>query len=121
MTAIRWLSGVLMLSALALTAAVVLGDIAHGFAPFSLHARGMAVALILVGAAYALVNAFPPGSLGLRIRAASLGLAFVLWGAEQFMPPGRPTVVADCVLVVIFVVDLSLSILPRLRANPTAE
>src|SRR5579883_1429484 len=85
-------------------------DLAHGFTPLQLHQRAVAAALILVGASYAMAHMQGTVSTGSRVRAISLGIAFVLWGVEQFMSPGRLAVATDCVLVAIFVIDLSLAV-----------
>ena len=93
---------------------LIIWDVAHGFRPMTLHPQMMAVALMLVGASYALSHIMGPMQLGARMRAISLGGAFILWGAEQFLPMGPLVIAADCVLVVVFVVDLGLAVKKRL-------
>ena len=44
-----------------------------------------------------------------------LGAAFVLWGAEQFLDPGKLLIILDSAVIVIFVVDLFLIILEMHR------
>lgn len=115
----RAIAVVLLYLSIASGVALVGWDIAHGFAPMLLHQRGVAVALILIGASYAVIHASAPMRRGAKARAVSLGLAFILWGAEQFIIPGRGTTVIDCVLVCVFVVDLSLGVAARLKEMPT--
>ncbi len=110
----RFLSIASLITSLLLVLALVGWDAAHAFRPLAVHPSGVAVALMVVGLSYAVAHLPGKMRLGARIRAISLGGAFVLWGAEQFMPPGRGLVVADCVLVIVFVVDLSLGAMKRL-------
>jgi len=44
-----------------------------------------------------------------------LGLAFVLWGGGQLLPPTSRVTIMDASVVTIFVVDLSLIIVEHLR------
>lgn len=114
MATLRLICVVCVLGSVALIATVFTWDIAHGFRPLAVHQRGTAIALILVGGSYALSHMQGGMAVGPRIRAISLGGAFVLWGVEQLMPSGRSAVAVDCVLVAIFVVDLGLAVKKRL-------
>jgi hypothetical protein len=57
--------------------------------------------------------------IGRPIKGIALGLAFVLWGGEQLLPPSRLVTVMDEGAVTIFVVDVSLII--RQHLSNTAE
>ncbi len=46
-----------------------------------------------------------------------LGLAFVLWGTEQLLPPSAWVTVMDSLVIGIFVVDLALIIIEHLNRN----
>jgi len=114
-TLFRLVSALCLVLSLAVGGVLILWDTVHGFVPMLIHQRSVAVALMLIGASYAAAHATGPLRSGARVRAVSLGLAFVLWGAEQFMPMSRVVVGVDCVLVCVFVVDLSLSVVNRLK------
>ena len=51
------------------------------------------------------------------LKGVLLGLAFLLWGGEQFMPAGPLATAMDSSVITIFVVDLSLIIVEHLRHN----
>jgi len=112
---LRALSVICLCLALTIGAGLIFWDAAHSFRPLPSHQRAMAVALMLVGASYAVAHLGGTMPAGERIRAISLGGAFVLWGVTQFIALGRMSVAIDCVLVVVFVVDLSLAVRKRLR------
>jgi len=101
--------------ALLLGALAVGWDVWNGFLPNPTNSRIAAVALMIVGAGYSIAQFGGTMRMATRLRAISLGTAFVLWGASPFLPAGRVGRVIDCVLVVVFVVDLSLSIMKRLQ------
>ena len=114
MSVLRLISIACVLGSVALVAAVYAWDVTHGLRAVAFHQHGTAIALVLVGTSYALVHMQGSMAVGARIRAISLGCAFVLWGGEQFMSAGRAAIVVDCVLVAIFVVDLGLAVKKRL-------
>lgn len=107
----------LLLAALALfsTAVLVVGDTRHAFAPSSFHGKAGAFALIFVGASYIVAQLRRQVSAGERLRAILLGAAFVLWGAEQFLAPGKLLTVLDTMVIGIFVVDLGFILLAMHR------
>ena len=49
------------------------------------------------------------------MKGLALGTAFVLWGAEQLLPPSSLITVMDGLVITIFVVDLSFIIRDHLR------
>ncbi|HVU32023.1 MAG TPA: hypothetical protein VHE61_01215 [Opitutaceae bacterium] len=111
----RLLSLVLAALALSSTAIMVVGDTRHSFAPSSFHAQVGAFALMFVGVSYILAQVTRRVSIGERLRAMLLGGAFVLWGAEQFLQPGKLVTILDIAVIGIFVVDLFLIILAMHR------
>ena len=106
--------------ALLSAAALILGDLRHGFRPSSFHGKAGAFALMFVGASYIAAQAKRRISHGDLLRAVMLGSAFVLWGAEQFVGKGRFLTVMDSAVIGIFVVDLYLIILAMRLAEPGA-
>ncbi|HEX3728307.1 MAG TPA: hypothetical protein VHV47_00775 [Opitutaceae bacterium] len=104
----------LLVSAVLALLLLLAGDLRRGFAPTLFHARAGAAALMLIGSAYIALQA-----LGAARRDAAkgmlLGLAFVLWGAEQFLPAGPRTTAMDTAVIGIFVADLGLVIAGRIR------
>src|SRR3954471_14484103 len=114
MSALRFICFTTLILSLAVGVGLILWDIAHGFEPLLVHQRGMAIALMLVGASYAFAHASGKMKPGTRVRAIALGGAFVLWGLEQFIPMGHAVIAVDCVLVIVFVVDLGLGVRKRL-------
>jgi hypothetical protein len=99
-------------------AALVVTDVGHDLYPSRLHGQAAALALMLAGASYVLLHLKRSAGRGERWRALFLGAAFVLWGGEQFVPPGRLQTFMDLVVVVIFVVDLCLMIAAKFAQVP---
>ncbi len=87
----------------------------HRFQPSVLHQKAGALALMLVGSSFICLQAGTPAAWVEIAKGVLLGLAFVLWGAEQFMPQGSGVTVVDSAVITIFVVDLGLVIFGRLR------
>ena len=50
-----------------------------------------------------------------KTKGILLGLAFVLWGAEQLLSTSIWVTVMDSLVITIFVVDLALIIMEHLR------
>jgi hypothetical protein len=112
---LRWLSAVLLLAAL--TALVVLLglDASNRLHETSGHQRAGALAFILIGSSYISLQLSAGRRWGGKIKHLLLGLGFMLWGLEQFFPPGMWVTVMDSVVVLIFVTDLTLIILKHLK------
>ncbi|HEX4645795.1 MAG TPA: hypothetical protein VH598_09320, partial [Verrucomicrobiae bacterium] len=49
------------------------------------------------------------------LKEVFLGVAFVLWGGEQFLPSSPWVTAMDSVVILIFVADLSFIIVKRLK------
>jgi len=121
MRVLRSLGGVFFALALGALVALLLVDCWGHFGPSVFHQKAGALALMLVGSSFICLQA--PASAGWTeaIKGLLLGLAFVLWGAEQFLPPGSSVTAVDAAVITIFVVDLGLVILGRLRAQGPAK
>ena len=88
MSTLRVVSAVCLVLSLITGGSLVLWDTAHGFLPMLVHQRGAALALMLVGASYAIAHAVGVMPAGARLRAISLGLAFVLWERNSLCQRG---------------------------------
>jgi hypothetical protein len=118
---LRVLCLLLLALALASIGALILSDAAHGLRFTGMHSRIGALALVLIGSSYAILQ-FAAGRLrgGLAKRVV-LGLAFVLWGGEQLLPVGWWTTAMDTAVIAIFVVDLGLIILQETGRQGAAQ
>lgn len=111
----RPLTIVLFLSALLSIAVLFLADACHAFTVTPLHQTVGALALIFIGSSYVCLQLSARRSPVGLLKGLLLGLAFVLWGGEQFLPPGRLVTAMDASVITIFVVDLSLIIAQHLK------
>ena len=69
-----------------------------------------AIPLIAIGVSYACLIVTLQRTIGQRLVGIFMGLAFVLWGLEQFLTDQRLVSFIDDVVVFLFVVDLSIVI-----------
>jgi hypothetical protein len=114
----RWLTGLFVLLALiALAAHVVLAAVLRP-SPTPGHEKYGALALIFVGTAYCILQGIVAGSGAERLKGLFLGLAFILWGSEPFLPSGPLATAVDTCVIAVFVLDLSLIAAGRLRRPP---
>jgi hypothetical protein len=105
-----WLSALLFLAALAALLTMLGSDLWRGFRPSERHQRAGGGALVFAGLSFVcLLWGQKSRGAGL-IRGLLLGLAFVLWGAEAFLPAGPRTTAIDAAVIAIFVLDLGLII-----------
>jgi DNA replication protein DnaC len=74
-----------------------------------------AVPLIAIGISYSLLIITLRRTLGQRLVGIFMGLAFVLWGLEQFLSDQAVISFMDDIVVFLFVVDLSIVIRQNLR------
>jgi hypothetical protein len=114
----RTLSGAFFGFALAALAWLLLTDLWAGFHPSPGHQRSGALALIFVGVSFLCLQIGEGGRWKEMLKGLLLGLAFVLWGGEQFLPPGSAVTAVDSLVIAIFVVDLGLVIAGRLEGLP---
>ena len=116
-TTLRVVSWFLALFAFIALARLLLLDLRDGFRPSDGQQRAGSVALIFIGASFILLQLANGRGMDRR-KGIFLGLAFVLWGGEHFLPPGVPAGAVDFLVVAIFVVDLGLMIRSQLAAGP---
>jgi hypothetical protein len=107
---LRRLSGILFTLALVSVGWLLLTDAWHRFQPTSGHRRAGTFALIFVGASFVCLQLSRRSARAERLKGVLLGMAFVLWGGEQFLPAGPVATAIDCAVIVIFVTDLGLII-----------
>lgn len=114
---LRWLSTVLFVFALASMLTVLITDALNTLAPTAMHRRAGAFSLMLIGSSFVALQISLRRSSAEKFKSILLGIAFFLWGAGQFLPPGRFSTAADTAVMVIFVVDLSFIILEHFKRN----
>ena len=112
------LSGAFFCLALAALAWLLLTDAWAGFHPSPRHQQAGALALIFVGFSFICLQFYEGGHWKEMLKGLLLGLAFVLWGGEQFLPPGSMVTAVDSAVIAIFVVDLGLVTAGRLESTP---
>jgi hypothetical protein len=117
---LRVLSSFLAVFALVALARLLLVDLKAGFLPSGDQQRASAWALIMIGAAFILVQLASGAAARDRLKGILLGLAFILWGGEHYLPPGAPVIAVDFLVISIFVVDLGLMVRAQLAAEPAS-
>jgi hypothetical protein len=117
----RVLSGFLFLLALIALAFLLLPDLWSRFQPTARHQQAAAFALIFVGSSFVCLQLGTEGRWKEKLKGTLLGLAFALWGSEQYLPPGAWVTAIDSAVIAIFVVDLGLVIGGSLRVTPAVE
>lgn len=110
----RALSGLFFVLALAALAVLLASDLWTRFQATHRHVQAEALALIFVGTSFICLQFSAGRNWREAVNGLLLGLAFVLWGAEQFLPQGPAVTATDCVVITIFIVDLGLVIGSRL-------
>jgi hypothetical protein len=113
---LRALSGGLFALAIVALAWLLLPDLWIGFHPSLRHHEAGALALMFVGSSFICMQLSARGQANGMLKGLLLGLAFVLWGGDQFLPPGTAATAIDSVVIAIFVVDLGLVIATHLEA-----
>jgi hypothetical protein len=103
------------LSALAAIATLLVSDGIHWLKPSSVHQHAGAFSLILIGLSYVSLQLSAQRPSDEMLKGVLLGVAFLLWGCEQLLPPSTLVTAMDTAVVTIFVADLSLIILQHLR------
>ncbi len=117
MKLLRIASVLLFLLALAGIVTLWASDFLHALHLTPFHQQAGAWALILIGMSYVALQLGIPRRRGEMLKGIFLGAAFVLWGGEQFLPPGPWVTAIDSVVITIFVVDLSLIVIGQIRAK----
>jgi len=117
-TLLRGASAVSFILAITSACAVIALDCIHVFGPDLLPWRlKSAFPLILIGIAYGCLQFTLPRSWKEFLLGLSVGVAFILWGAEQFVPIPALVPLIDDVVVFLFVLDLSVVISGSLKAK----
>jgi hypothetical protein len=116
-TVLRWLTLFLMVSALAAIVALLIADAREQLHLSELHRRAGALAFMFIGASYISVQVSHRRPWLEIFKPVLLGVAFLFWGWEQFLASSPWVTAMDAVVVLIFVADLSLIILERLKQN----
>src|SRR5690348_8615890 len=114
-TILRWLSLALLISALVAIATLLIADAREQLHLNAIHRRAGALAFMFIGASYVSLQLSSRRRWNEIFKAVLLGIAFFFWGWEQFLNAGPWVTAMDAVVVLIFVTDLSLIILERLK------
>jgi hypothetical protein len=109
------LSTIFFIMALAGIVVLIGTDILHHLRFSLLHQRLDAWPLTMIGLSYIALNLAGNLSRADRIKGIIMGVAFLLWGGEQLIPPSRISTVMDEGAVTIFVVDVTFIIWSRIR------
>ncbi|MGA2692099.1 MAG: hypothetical protein ABSF76_07005 [Opitutaceae bacterium] len=117
---LRLLSGLLFVTALVALVLLLCSDFTHQFEPRVYHQKTGASALVFVGASFICLQLSGTSGWKAKLKGVLLGLAFVLWGGEQFLPAGPCMTAVDSAVITVFVVDLGWVILGRLRRTEEA-
>jgi hypothetical protein len=110
-----WLSILFFTLALVGVAALWLSDARHDLIPMLNHQQIGALPLILIGLAYISFQLSGERRFTERAKGLLLGLAFLLWGGEQLLPPSVWVTAMDSAVITIFVVDLVLIIIEHIK------
>jgi hypothetical protein len=114
-TLFRWLSALLFILALGAVTTLLIFDALNRLRLTPLHQTTGALSFMLIGSSYIGLQLSSGRRWNEMVKEVLLGIAFVLWGGEQFLSPSVLVTAMDTMVVLIFVVDLSLIIVPRLK------
>ena len=112
---LRRLSTIFFILALIGLATLLVFDVSNRLQPTLVHQRSGALSLMLIGASYISLQLSARRPWSEALKGVMLGFAFLLWGSEQFLSASVWVTAMDSLVVLIFVVDLSLIIVDRLR------
>jgi peptidoglycan/LPS O-acetylase OafA/YrhL len=112
---LRTLSLLLLILALAGMGTLVFFDGLNHLALTSIHQQMGALSFILIGTSYISLQLSSRRRWAEKLKGIMLGVGFLLWGCEQFIQPSVLVTIMDSLVVTIFVVDLGLIIMGRLR------
>jgi hypothetical protein len=114
--ALRLLTAASLLLALLSATLLLALRVVHQFNPGLLAwPLKSAIPLILVGVSFALLQFAAPSSRSGMILGLLASLAFILWGAEQYVSNQALVALMDDLVVFLFVFDLGIVIYGRLR------
>ena len=111
----RALSAIFFVSALLTISTLVISDVFNQLRLTSVHRSAGALSFFLIGSSYVGLQFSSKRPWNEMAKNVSLGIAFLLWGFEQFLPASPWVTAMDTAVVLIFVFDLSLIIVERLR------
>ena len=111
----RNLSALLLISALAGMATLLVFDAWNHLRLTSIHQRVGALSFMLIGISYISLQLSRGRPWRERYKGVLLGLGFLFWGSEQFLTPGPLATALDSLVVLIFVSDISLVIVDHLK------
>jgi hypothetical protein len=112
---LRGLSALLLFLALGVVVILLIFDALNCLRLTPLHQRTGALAFMFIGASYISLQLSGNQRWLERLKGILLGTGFFLWGCEQFLPPGPLVTFMDTLVVLIFVSDLGLLIIDRLK------
>ncbi len=115
--ALTLLSAVALVFAFASASGIVLLDALHWIRPELSWKVKSALPLIGIGVSYASLQFTLPRTWRELCLSVAVSLAFILWGAEQFIPVPRIASMVDDLVVFLFVLDLGIVIRGRLRQS----
>jgi len=95
---------VLMVMALAFAGILLLSDLP--FVPAQLHPYLSSLPLAIAGIVYAIFQIRVRPALGVLLKRLLLAATFVIWAADQLLPPGRFATVVGDVVFAAYVLDL---------------
>jgi hypothetical protein len=104
----RFLSLLFLIASLASFLAVLFCDVRQGFRYDANHLRMGSLPFIFIGISFICYQLSLHGPWRQRIKGLLLGLAFALWGSEQFLHASIWLTLLDNLVIAIFIVDLGL-------------
>ena len=116
-TVLRIMSALALAFAFACAAGVLALDALHWVRPDLSWKLKSALPLIGIGVSNALLQFTLPRTRTEFCLSLAVSLAFVLWGAEQFIPEPRFASLVDDLVVFLFVLDLGIVIRGQLRQS----
>jgi hypothetical protein len=115
---LRSLSAIFFICALGGIVMLLIFDTLNGLRLTDMHQRTGALSLILIGCSYISLQLSVRQRWDEMLKKVLLGVAFLFWGGEQFLPSSPWVTAMDTLVVIIFVVDLGLIIVDHLRRTP---
>ncbi len=112
---LRWLSTIFFILALTGLVTLLAFDVWNHLRPTPVHQQAGALSLMLIGASYICLQLAARRPWSETLKGVMLGVAFLLWGSEQFLSPSVWVTAMDSLVILIFVVDLSMIIVGRLK------
>ena len=118
---LHWLCALLLVGALFSLLVLLISDAINNLQPTLLHRQAGAFAFVLIGSSYLSFQISLKRPRNEALKGILLSVAFLLWGFEQLLPPSQWVTLMDSLVVLVFVTDLTLVIIQRLRARRPRE